>query len=111
LAIRNLYFDSDKSIVRAPSFKDLNRLATLLIQKKNWKLKIVGHTDSRGSKEHNLELSKKRAIATKNYLISKGVSPTSIEIDYVGDKAPVVRGKDKASLQMNRRVEMEFIFD
>jgi type IX secretion system PorP/SprF family membrane protein len=111
LAIRNLYFDTDKSIVRAPSFKDLNRLAGILIQKKDWKLKIVGHADARGKREHNLELSKRRATATKNYLISKGVSPTALDINYQGDKTPAAQGRDKASLQLNRRVEMQFYFD
>jgi type IX secretion system PorP/SprF family membrane protein len=111
LAIQSLYFDTDKAIVKPISFKELNRLAAVLKQKKDWKLKITGHTDMRGKPEYNLELSKKRALAIKNYLISKGVSPTILEVDYQGANAPVAVGKDKASLQLNRRAEMKFSFD
>jgi type IX secretion system PorP/SprF family membrane protein len=111
LAIRDLYFDTDKFIIRPYSFRHLNNLADLLKKKKDWKVKITGHADPRGNKEHNLMLSRNRANAAKNYLISKGVSPNALLTEYYGDSVPANKGNDANSLQMNRRVEMEFVFD
>jgi type IX secretion system PorP/SprF family membrane protein len=113
LAIKNLYFDTDKSIIRPASFKDLNNVAKILRQKKDWKIRIEGHADVRGSADHNQKLSERRAEAVKNYLISRGVSPKFIFVEHFGASRPVVEGtkKDDSALQLNRRVEIEFLFD
>ncbi len=111
LAIRNVYFDTDKSIVRPSSFRDLNNVARILKQKKDWKIKIEGHADSRGSVDHNVKLSENRSEAVKNYLVSKGVPPNLILLDFHGETRPAIPEKDKTGLQMNRRVEIEFVFD
>ncbi len=111
LAIQNLYFDTDKFAIRPPAFRRLNELAELLRKRKDWKVGIHGHADIRGNKEHNLILSKERAEAVKNYLISRGVEPKLILLEYYGDSMPTTADRDQTSLQMNRRVEMEFIFN
>lgn len=111
LTIQNLYFDTDKWNIRPSSFRNLNNLARLLKTKKDWKIKIEGHADQRGNKEHNVMLSQNRADAVKNYLISKGVLPNLIYTDYFGDSRPATNVKDQSGLQMNRRVEIEFVFD
>jgi type IX secretion system PorP/SprF family membrane protein len=111
LTIQNLYFDSDKSIIRPASYKNLNNLALMLKRKKDWKIRIEGHADSRGNKEHNIVLSRNRAEAVKNYLVSRGVAPNLVLTEYFGDSKPVTTEKDKSGLQMNRRVEIEFVFD
>jgi type IX secretion system PorP/SprF family membrane protein len=111
LAIKNLYFDTDKFIIRPASFKDLNNVAKVLRQKKDWKLRIEGHADTRGKPEHNQMLSEKRAEAVKNYLISRGVSPKLIFAEFYGASRPAMTEKTESALQMNRRVEIEFVFD
>lgn len=111
LVIQNLYFDSDKYVIRPSSYRNLNNLALLLKKKKDWKIKIEGHADSRGNKEHNIRLSQNRADAVKNYLVSRGVPPNLIYTDFYGDSKPATTEKDKSGLQMNRRVEIEFVFN
>ena len=111
LAIQNLYFDTDKWAIRPSAMRNLNNVATIMKTKKDWKLLIVGHADPRGNKAHNIELSKNRANSVKNYLISKGVSPNLLVVKYYGDDIPVTKKEDPGSLQMSRRVELEFIFD
>ncbi len=111
LTIQNLYFDSDKWNIRPSSFRNLNSLARLLKVKKDWKIRLEGHADPTGNKDHNVMLSQNRAEAVKNYLISKGVSPNLIYTEYFGDSKLATKEKDKSALQMNRRVEIEFIFD
>jgi type IX secretion system PorP/SprF family membrane protein len=111
IAIRNLYFDTDKWNIRPSSYRDLNNVVKVLKEKKDWKLKISGHADLRGSLEHNVMLSRNRANSVRNYLISKGISPNLLEVEYHGEDnstAPIV---DKAALQLDRRVELEYKFD
>ncbi len=113
IAIQNLYFDTDKWAIRPTSYRNLNNVAQLLKDKKDWKIKITGHADLRGSVEHNLMLSKNRANAARNYLVSKGVPPSLLIMEYYGASQPAVdtNVKDAGKLQLNRRVELEFVFD
>ena len=74
---------------------------------------MTGHTDRIGSAEYNLKLSKQRADAVRDYLISKGVDRTKIETIGMGEKEPVVQCNQKemkaliACLQPNRRVDVQ----
>ncbi len=114
LAYRNLYFDTDKWTIRPSSFRDLNNLIFIMKTKKDWKLTISGYADIRGNAEHNLMLSKNRANAVKNYLVSKGVPPNLLITEYFGASQASVKKKDKngdAITQPDRRVELEFYFD
>lgn len=111
IAIRNLYFDTDKWIIRPSSFRDLNNVVTIMRKKKDWKLKISGHADVRGNAEHNLMLSRNRANAVKNYLVSKGIAPNLLITEYFGASQSNPNKKDQGVLQQDRRVELEFYFD
>jgi type IX secretion system PorP/SprF family membrane protein len=111
LAIRNLYFDTDKYDIKPNSYKYLNALSNILRENKDWKVKMTGHADSRGNEEHNRFLSKNRVLVAKNYLISKGVLPNRIITDYYGSTKPAAPNTNPAYLQLNRRVEMDFQFD
>jgi OOP family OmpA-OmpF porin len=78
------------------------------------KLQIRGYTDRIGDDTYNLELSKRRAAAVRDYLVSSGVVPSFIEMHGLGKADPVVdcSGKRGASLidclAPNRRTEIEF---
>jgi type IX secretion system PorP/SprF family membrane protein len=111
LAIQNLYFDTDKWNIRPVALRNLNALAKLLREKKDWKIRVSGHADIRGNKQHNEFLSKNRAEVVKNYLISKGVSPNLILLEHMGDSTPAANANTSAGLQLNRRTEIEFYFD
>ncbi|NGF58100.1 OmpA family protein [Parapedobacter sp. SGR-10] len=103
-AISNLEFDLSKATIRESSHASLNRVAALLIEK-NFSLKLAGHTDNTGSRELNLRLSKERAEAVKNYLVSKGANPSRIEATGYGPDQPIASNATAAGRQQNRRVE------
>ncbi len=70
-ALDNLEFNTGKATIRSTSFLSLDKLAELLIQKKDYMLLIEGHTDNVGKRSSNLTLSKNRANALKTYLMKK----------------------------------------
>ncbi|TCK18895.1 OOP family OmpA-OmpF porin [Thiogranum longum] len=80
---------------------------------KDEKIRITGHTDMIGDDVYNIELSKRRAAAVRNYLVTRGVVPSFIETSGVGEADPVVscEGKRGAALIQclapNRRAEVE----
>jgi OOP family OmpA-OmpF porin len=69
-------------------------------------LLIVGHTDSIGSEDYNMGLGERRARATADYLISQGVSASSISTKSMGESQPVADNSTKAGRAKNRRVEI-----
>lgn len=103
-AIKNLEFDFGKSTIKAHSLPSLDRVAEILINK-NFSLKLAGHTDNVGSTEANLKLSKDRAEAVKEYLVSKGANASRIEATGYGKSQPIATNKTAAGRQKNRRVE------
>ena len=80
-----IYFDLNKFNIRDDAQKELNNMVENLKIRKNIVVEIVAHTDCRGSISYNMLLSKRRAIATANYLKSKGVSEKQFRIKYVGE--------------------------
>lgn len=108
-AFKNLNFDTNKSDIRAESFESLNKLAELMIKEKSWKLKIEGHTDSAGSTEFNLDLSKRRAASAKKYLVDKGVVDGMISTEGFGESKPIADNKTKEGMQKNRRVVLTIV--
>ncbi|MBW4891944.1 OmpA family protein [Mucilaginibacter sp. HMF5004] len=103
-AIANLEFDLGKATIRSHSLPSLNKVAELLINK-NFSLKLAGHTDSQGSDDFNMSLSKDRAESIKAYLVSKGANASRIEATGYGETQPIASNKTAAGRQKNRRVE------
>ncbi len=110
-AFQSLEFATGKDIIKAVSFPSLNDLAKLLITHKgDWKLKLSGHTDNQGNADANMLLSEKRSIATKAYLVKKGVPADNILTEWFGQTMPVADNNTPKGRQKNRRVEMKIIF-
>jgi peptidoglycan-associated lipoprotein len=64
---------------------------------------IEGHGDERGSREYNLALGERRALAIRDYLISLGVDPSIIQTKSLGEEMPAATGHDESAWRMNRR--------
>lgn len=111
LAIQNLYFDTDKAKIKTESYRFLDKLAELLVERGAYKVKIEGHTDSRGDEQHNYELSKNRSEAVRNYLVNRGVSEAQLFVEYYGEERPVASNVSEDTRRLNRRVEMSFVWD
>lgn len=103
-AIKDLQFDFGKATIRATSDASLDKVA-MLLENKGFNLKLAGYTDNIGSDAANLKLSKDRAQAVKDYIVSKGVDESKIQADGFGESDPVASNKTAAGRQKNRRVE------
>lgn len=110
-AFDNLEFNTGKATIRSTSFPSLDKLAQLLIDKKEYMLLIEGHTDNVGKRSSNLTLSKNRANAVKTYLMKKGVSAAKLKTLWYGPDKPIADNKTEEGRQRNRRVEMTIVFE
>ena len=110
LQMKSIFFGFDKSVLDLVSQKKLDILYQSLVENPELKVKILGHTDSKGPAEYNIALSKRRARTTRNYLISKGIHANRINAIVFGESTPVKSNIDedgKDSLlgrRYNRRV-------
>ncbi len=110
-AFDNLEFDTNKDVIRQVSFASLNELADLMKKKSEWRLALEGHTDSDGSDEANMDLSRRRTLSVKKFLSDRGVEGERILTTWFGETRPLVPNDTPANKQKNRRVEMEIVFE
>ncbi len=103
-AVDNLEFDFDQASIQQKSYKSLDGLADWL-KARNFTLKVAGHADYIGEDAYNLDLSNRRAIAVKNYLVEKGADPALIEPMGYGENQPLESNNTEVGRQKNRRVE------
>ncbi|MFI5221123.1 MAG: OmpA family protein [Bacteroidia bacterium] len=104
--IKNLQFETGKSIIKSSSFAALDALAQMLVENSSFAFRIEGHTDNVGKSADNLLLSQQRAEAVKLYLVNKGVADSRITAKGYGDTRPVVSNETAAGKAKNRRVDM-----
>lgn len=103
--LEGVYFDSGKTSVREESFARLDRVVEYMTHKKSARIEISGHTDNVGDPKRNQVLSQQRAQACRDYLVSKGISPSRIEAVGRGDQQPVASNETEEGRQKNRRIE------
>jgi peptidoglycan-associated lipoprotein len=77
-----------------------------LIKSKGYRVKIVGHSDERGSREYNFSLAWKRAKEVSNYFQQFGLNSDNITVVSYGKEKPLVDGHNPSSWSKNRRVEV-----
>ena len=96
-------FEFNSSIL-SDGYPSLLRLADLLGQHRDYKVKVTGHTDYVGSGAYNDKLAQKRADSVKAFLVKYGVTESQITTSGDGKRAPEVDNKTKEGRFMNRRV-------
>lgn len=109
IVLRNVFFDVDKATLRHESETELTRLVEILMNNKDIKIQISGHTDSDGNEDHNLKLSEARAHAVVNYLIKKGIEAFRLTFKGFGEDHPIRPNDSPENKQLNRRTEIEII--
>jgi len=107
--IQGIQFDFNKASIRPGSRPLLDKAAAVLNEYPKLRVEISGHTDNVGTREKNLDLSKKRAESVKDYLVSKGVAAERIETRGAGPDEPVDSNTTGAGRQRNRRIEFKLI--
>ena len=108
--IQDAYFDYNRHTLNPDAVKALNgdstELAQILNQYPDYKLKVEGYCDERGSAEYNLALGEARAKAAKDYLVSMGVSGNQLSTVSYGKEKQVCDEHDEACWSKNRRVHI-----
>jgi outer membrane protein OmpA-like peptidoglycan-associated protein len=101
-----ILFDVNKATLRPPIEAELVELAAILNKYEDTNILLEGHTDSTGSDEYNLELSRKRAQSVSNFLAGQAVSPTRFTIMGYGESQPIAENATAEGRALNRRVEI-----
>ncbi len=100
-----IYFNVNSAIIKPESWPALNQAANA-IKSAQGTVKIIGHTDSDGTENDNLELSKKRAESVKLFLIKNfGIESSKIVIEGKGESEPLDTNATTEGKANNRRVE------
>lgn len=99
-------FDTNSAELRPGLYNEINRVAGVLNQYPDTLIRVEGHTDSKGSDEYNMDLSKRRANNVKTLLVMRGVAENRIEVVGYGKTMPVATNDTEAGRQKNRRVEI-----
>ena len=101
-----IYFDFDKFNLSNVSKNKINSFITKNGSQINEYL-VIGHTDTKGSKNYNLSLSIKRAEVVKEILIDYGIKSSSIKILGRGEETLAIQTPDDTKQPANRRVEIK----
>jgi outer membrane protein OmpA-like peptidoglycan-associated protein len=99
--------DSDKLLPESSPI--LDEVAMVLSQNEKIKVRVEGHTDNVGNKDHNQDLSARRAASVKAYLSSKGVTDDRLDSLGCGQGTPVADNATDDGKQQNRRVEFVIV--
>ncbi len=102
----NITFAFDDATLN-PSFRPtLDKLAATMNEYNQNTVTIAGHTDSRGAASYNQNLSRQRAYAVANYLSTRGIPSSRINVVAYGESQPIADNSTDYGRQQNRRVEL-----
>lgn len=109
LSNRVVYFEYDSSSVREEDVATLEAHAAYLGENSNVTIRLIGHTDERGSREYNLALGERRALAIRQILMLQGASVNQFQVTSFGEERTEIEGHDESAWQQNRRVELNYV--
>jgi outer membrane protein OmpA-like peptidoglycan-associated protein len=112
--LEKIYFDFDKSNIREDAATTLNVLVDLMKKYPTMEVEVSAHTDARGPDQYNLELSKRRAASTLEYLVSQGIDRSRLKSIGYGEMQPlndcIKEGIcDDEQYDINRRCEFTIL--
>ena len=109
--LADLTFDAGSARLDKASFASLQALGAYLTRQSDQSIALIGHTDTSGSHEANLDLSKKRAEAVRSMLLRQfpHISPTQIGSEGIGYFAPLASNATPEGREVNRRVEVVLV--
>lgn len=104
-----VYFATNMYNINAASETTLNKLIGVFKEYPDTNLLVVGHTDSQGSEDYNMTLSKNRAYAVTNYLTSHGISASRLTTNWFGESQPMYDNSTAEGRAKNRRVNIAIL--
>jgi len=99
-------FAAEEATLLVSSHPMMEKVAGALLVTKECDLVVEGHTDSNGTTGGNIELSRKRAEAVRNYLIAQGYPAARIRAQGIGQDRPVASNASAKGREKNRRMEI-----
>ncbi len=102
----NVLFAFDKSDLTPAARSQLDGLMAKLQNADVVSIKVLGHTDSKGSDAYNQALSERRASSVAAYLLSQGLAPNKLTSEGKGESQPVADNETEEGRAKNRRVEL-----
>jgi outer membrane protein OmpA-like peptidoglycan-associated protein len=102
----DVLFAFDKSSLTPSAQSQLDSLMGKLQNADVVSIKVIGHTDSKGSDAYNQALSERRASAVADYLLSRGLAPDKLTSEGRGEREPMADNETDAGRAQNRRVEL-----
>jgi outer membrane protein OmpA-like peptidoglycan-associated protein len=111
IVLNNIYYDFNKSSIRVGAARELDELAEIMKRYPDMEVELVSHTDSRGNRKYNQELSERRSRSAMEYLVANGVGKDRIKATGKGESQIRNRCKDGVDCeeeehQFNRRTEV-----
>ena len=101
-----VHFDTNSAVVKPEDRKWLLSIAVPVMEANpDLRVRVDGHTDSRGSDAHNQDLSERRAAAVRQVLVEGGIVASRLESRGFGESQPAVANDSPANMAKNRRVE------
>lgn len=106
-----IHFEFDSAKIREESHNLVDEIATVINEHPEIvRLRVEGHTDPRGTREYNLDLSKRRAQSVMDYLVEQGdVDPERLEMEGYGFDEPIASNDTEEGMAKNRRVEFTIL--
>lgn len=107
IILDKIYFEYNKTVVLERSFDVLNEVVAVLTKHKYIeKIRVEGHTDTRGNARYNKRLSQGRAKVVRQYLVDHGVEENRVDFAGYAESRPIVTPETSdADYETNRRVE------
>ena len=104
-----IQFEFGKAVIKPVSYPILDEVVTLMKARSKIRIGVYGHTDSRGSDQLNMRLSKQRAAACMAYLKKKGIAGNRLESEGYGETKPIASNDTDEGRAKNRRVEFKIL--
>lgn len=111
VTLGDILFATNKANLMPGAQRTIDQVATFLNKHPEMRAIVEGHTDSTGSAEYNLTLSKARAESVRSAIMMRGINPQQISAEGRGELIPVASNANVAGRQQNRRVEILFVSD
>ena len=103
---KTIQFEFNSSVLKTFSYPVLDQIAKAMKKDQKIKFNVDGHSSAEGTAERNQTLSTDRANSVKSYLVSSGVSASSLIATGYGESKPITENKTEAGKAQNRRVEI-----
>ena len=103
--LQQIHFQTGKAVIRPESLPIVDAVAEVMQQNPKLKIEVQGHTDNKGAKKMNKDLSEKRAASVMAALVARGIDRTRLRSHGYGMERPIVPNDTEQNRALNRRVQ------